>query len=326
LDKVSKNQELREMFVQAFADARAGGKPDWRNMNLSVLKNRLLQRSERRFQETDYGGKTIKELVERFPDLLKIDEDNNHSVSILIELGDNELAKDEDQITEIDENGGEFDEEAERFQAILDKYRTSGDNLGVGEAYALQLTSAKGGDIEKIFVNIITQWASSNPFDAEIDSIKDLLEHIDKFVIDSLALAVVHATLRVTDARQKLPARVGDLNYRVADSLKSLFALRAKTSPAAVMASATAKTKEMNSALEKAVERFCESTTVAAKLPSTDIIKHAHAYAPYALLGERQTLRDVEVLLGTLFRKFCESCEKYEAEQIPRRAKDLTGC
>ena len=31
----------------------------------------------------------------------------------------------------------------------------------------------------------------------------------------------------------------------------------------------------------------------------------------------------MEVLLGTLFRKFCESCEKYEGEQIPMRARDL---
>ena len=82
-------------------------------------------------------------------------------------------------------------------------------------------------------------------------------------------------------------------------------------------------TKELQSALEKSIERFCQSTPVTAKLPSTDVIKQAHAYRPYALLGERQTLRDVEVLLGTLFRKFCESCEKHEAEQIPRRVRDL---
>ncbi len=311
------------MFVQAFADARAGGKLDWQNMNLSVLKNRLLQQSERSFRETDYGGKTVKELVERFPDLLKIDAENNQSVSILIELGNNKLAQ-EEQTTEIDDSVGELDEEAVRFQTILDQYRTSGDNLGVGEAYALQLSSATDGEIEKIFVNIVTQWASSNPFDAEVNTIEELLKHIDRFVIDSLALAIIHATLRAEDTRRKLPARVGDLNYRVVDALRSLFTLQAKISPAAAMLSATARTKELSSALEKAVERFCQSTAVAAKLPSMDIIKHAHAYAPYALLGERQTLRDVEVLLGTLFRKFCESCEKYEAEQIPRRAKDLS--
>ena len=266
----------------------------------------------------------MMELVERFPDLLKIDEGKKYSVSILIELDNSELAKEEDQTTEINDNSGELDEEAVRFQTILDQYRTSGDNLGVGEAYALQMSSVKGDDIERTFVNVVTQWASSNPFGAELNSIEDLLEHIDKFVIDSLALAIVHATLRAEEARRELPARVRDLNYRVADTLRLLFGLRAKTSPAVVMHSATARTKEMSSALEKAVERFCQSTTVAAKLPSTDIIKHAHAYAPYALLGERQTLRDVEILLGTLFRKFCESCEKYEAEQIPRRAKDLS--
>ena len=72
-----------------------------------------------------------------------------------------------------------------------------------------------------------------------------------------------------------------------------------------------------------AVERFCKTTVVAARLPSIDVVKRAHAYSHHALVGEQWILRDVEVLLGTLFRKFCESCEKYEGEQIPMRARDL---
>ena len=170
--------------------------------------------------------------------------------------------------------------------------------------------------------NLVKQYPPATHQFLEVP-IRDLQEHADKFVIDLLALAVVHATLRTADAGRELPATVGDINYRVAEPLRSLFGLPAKISPAATMRAATAKTKELSSALEKSVESFCQSTAVAAKLPSTDIIKNAHAYASCALLGERQTLRDVEVLLGTLFRKFCESCEKYEAERIPMRARDL---
>ena len=279
LSKQKKNEELRELFVQAFADAKAKGKPGWRKMNLSVLKNRLLQRSDRRFREAEYGGTTMRELVDRFPDLLAIGEEREPSVSILVEMTDEELTEGKGHTTDDGGDAGGAEDEAAGFQAILDRYRTSGDNLGVGEAYASQLSSVDDDDVERTFVNIVTQWASSSPVHAEINTIGDLLEHVDKFVIDLLALAVVHATLRTADTGRELPARMGDVNYRVAEPLQSLFNLPAKSRPAATMRAATAKTKELSSALEKAVDSFCHSTAVAAKLPSTDIIKHAHAYA-----------------------------------------------
>ena len=317
-------QELRALFIQAFVDAKAKGKPGWRKMNLSVLKNRLLQRSMKNFKESDYGGSTMRELAELFPDLLVIGNEREPSVSILVEVDDTNLTNGGDYNTYDAVDTGAPRDETTGFQAILDQYRKSGDNLGIGEAYASQLSSVGDDDVESTFVNIVVQWASPGPVDAEINTIGELLEHVDSFVVDLLALAVVQATLRTLDARRELPARIGDLNFRVAEPLRSLLNLTAKTRPAATMSAARAKTEELRSVLEKAVESFCQSTAVTAKLPSMDIIKYAHAYKPYALHEERQTLRDVEVLLGPLFRKFCESCEKYEAEQIPRRARDLS--
>ena len=293
-------------------------------MDLSVLKNRLLQRTDRRFQECEYGAKTMLELVERHPDVLALRGASRPSVSLLVDVVDGKLT---DLPRESREDGGRNadvqEHHAIEFQAVLDRYRTKGDNLGVGEAYASQLPSVDDTNVERTFVSIVSHWASSNPVDHETNTIGDLLENMDKFVNDLLALAVVHATLRTKDAGRTLPAMVGDLNYRVAGTLQSLFGLPVKMRPAATMRAATAKTKELLSELVKAVESFCQSRAVAAKQPSTDIIKLAHAYAPYALLGERQILRDLEALLGTLFRKFCESCEKHEAEKIPRRARDL---
>ena len=196
---------MRDLFVRAFADAKAKGKPGWRKMHLSVMKNRLLQRSERRFRESDYGGTTMLELVERFPDLLAVGEEREPSVSILVEMTDEELTEGKGHTTEDGEDAGGPEDEAAAFQAILDRYRTRGDNLGVGEAYASQLSSVNDDDVERTFVNIVTQWASSNPVHAEINTIGDLLEHVDNFVIELLALAVVHATLRMTDAGRELP-------------------------------------------------------------------------------------------------------------------------
>ena len=324
MSKNDKQRELRELVIQAFSDAKTKGKPDWRTMALSVLKNRLLQRTNRGFREADYGVSTLRQLVELLPDLLVLETGFPPSVSILVDVEDGRLAGPKNGPRKpVGQDGPESEEEAVRFQELLDRYRSIGDNLGVGEAYASQLPSVDAADVERTFVNIVSLWASSNPVDAEIDTIRDLVQNIDKFVPDLLALAVVHATLRTQSAGRELPSKLGDVNFRVADSLRSLLELSPKASPAATMHAATAKTKELHSALEKSVLRFCQSTPVAAKLPSTDVIKQAHAYKPYALLGERQTLRDVEVLLGTLFRKFCESCEKHEAEQIPLRVRDL---
>ena len=120
---------------------------------------------------------------------------------------------------------GPEDAAAAGFQEILDRYRTNGDNPGVGEAYASQLSTVEEADVERTFVNIVSRWASSSPVDVEINSIGDLLDNVDKFVNDLLALAVVHATLRMEEAERELPTRVGDVNYRIAESLRSLFGL-----------------------------------------------------------------------------------------------------
>ena len=317
-------QKLRGLIAQAFADAKAKGKSRWQTMDLSVLKNRILQRTDRQFHEADYGAQSMLELVQRFPEFLAVSQGRIPSVSILTDRVDvnTKRGKQGEGHTEGEQQRREGDELG-GFQATLDRYRNNGDNLGVGEAYASQLPAVDEEDVEMTFVSMVSRWASSNPVDAEIRSVGDLLDNIDKFVLDLLALAVVHATLRMEEAGRELPKRVGDLNYRIATPLRSLFDVPAKTSPVATMRAATAKTREMQSALGTSVESFCQSPVIAAKLPSTDVIKSAHAYKPYALLGERQTLRDVEVLLGTLFRKFCESCERYEAQRIPRRARDL---
>ena len=320
-----KENELRALIVRAFAEARAKDKADWRTMMLGVLKNRLLQSTGRGFRETDYGAKTMRELVEMVPDLLALGEGSQPSVSIRADV-EAEVADDGNEAS--DNASGAQTAEAEQdegigFQAVLDRYRTNGDNLGVGEAYATQLSSVDDADVEWTFANIVSRWASSGPVDVEINGIGDLVANVDKFVDETLATAVVHATARLEGAGLRPPAGTGDLTFRVAASLRSQHQLSAKTKPEAAMRTAIARTNERHRALENAVERFCKTTVVAARLLSIDVVKRAHAYGDYALAGEQWILRDVEVLLGTLFRKFCESCEKYEGEQIPMRARDL---
>ena len=78
-----KKRQFRGLVLQAFADAWAKGKEDWRTMQLSVLKNRLLQRTERRFREADYGADSLAELVRRLPDDLAIAKGRFPAVRLL---------------------------------------------------------------------------------------------------------------------------------------------------------------------------------------------------------------------------------------------------
>ena len=123
-----KENELRALIVRAFTEAKVKGKAGWRTMMLGVLKNRLLQSTGRGFRETDYGAKTMRELVEMVPDLLALGEGSQPSVSIRADVA----ADVADEGNEASDNAsGVQAAEAEQdevigFQAVLDRYRTNG--------------------------------------------------------------------------------------------------------------------------------------------------------------------------------------------------------
>ena len=68
--RVAKEHEIRALIVQAFTEAKAKGKPDWRTMQLGLLNKRLLGSAGRTFREFDYGVNTMRQLVVRVPDHL----------------------------------------------------------------------------------------------------------------------------------------------------------------------------------------------------------------------------------------------------------------
>ena len=68
------DNRARNLIMQAFEIAHRSGRPDWRTMTVAVLKNRLLNLTERSFRERDYGARTITEFVRRYPDLLLLDD------------------------------------------------------------------------------------------------------------------------------------------------------------------------------------------------------------------------------------------------------------
>lgn len=63
----------RTLVLAAFTEARSSGRPNWNVMTTAVLKNRILDATDRTFKERDYGVSTILEFVHLFPDLLSVD-------------------------------------------------------------------------------------------------------------------------------------------------------------------------------------------------------------------------------------------------------------
>ena len=67
------SDELRRLFVEAYRLAERQGKPDWREMNMGVLKNRLIYLTGGDFNERTHGKEKFGDLVADFPDLLRVD-------------------------------------------------------------------------------------------------------------------------------------------------------------------------------------------------------------------------------------------------------------
>jgi hypothetical protein len=68
------HEELPALIERAFELARERKPQQWRTMTLAVLKNRLLQLTDRSFRETDYGVRTMRELAGSLPELLAVDD------------------------------------------------------------------------------------------------------------------------------------------------------------------------------------------------------------------------------------------------------------
>ena len=64
----------RQLIARAYEDARLAGKPDWRFMTSAVLKNRLLDLTDREFAEGRYGASNFMGFISRYPEMLRIDD------------------------------------------------------------------------------------------------------------------------------------------------------------------------------------------------------------------------------------------------------------
>ena len=75
--------DSRTLIKKAFDKARESGRPDWHRMSVAVLKNRLLDLTDRTFREADYGVSSFREFVTQHDDVLELDESTTPPVAAL---------------------------------------------------------------------------------------------------------------------------------------------------------------------------------------------------------------------------------------------------
>lgn len=77
--------DLVGLIWEAFEQARSSGRSDWNVMTVAVLKNRLLDITQRQFKESDYSARSMSDLVRKMSDMLELDESTRPPKVILRE-------------------------------------------------------------------------------------------------------------------------------------------------------------------------------------------------------------------------------------------------
>lgn len=222
----------------------------------------------------------------------------------------------------------DFAEDPELFAELIEdevtKCRNTGDLLGAGEWLASELAYVDEDHLEGLFCKIVALWAS--PFELKVlpSSMDELISKIDEFVLEELSVAFVAATAVLLRSQQKqfLPRVIKDLAFRLQQPISGIFRVTPRR-PEDLCKAAAAKLEAVRSEFFSAIESFLNTSCVTAKIASIHLIKKNHQLRKLSLTEERPILGEIDVLLGSNFRKFCESCERQETEKVIKRIPDL---
>lgn len=216
------------------------------------------------------------------------------------------------------------DELVELVEAEAVRCRDSGDLLGAGEWLVSELPYVGDQDASRLFAQAIALWASPLELRVLPVGMADLISKVDEFVKEELTTAFVTAVSRFRRQRPSslLPEKSRDLAFRLSDWISKIFRVQARR-PEDLCIAAAAQLENTKAELLASVDSFLGTGCANAKVASVEVVKHAHRVRELALAEERPSLGEVDILLGPLFRKFCESCERSDVEGILGRVTDI---
>jgi hypothetical protein len=304
--------DVRDLIERAFVATRPKRGEHWRRMTLGELKARMLELSRQTFKESHYGASSFKAFVEKMSDVLALDL----SAAVPIaELKQQQIKNPPSSSAAEPPLAPEA-----RAENKLDHYRSKGDRLAVGEIVA---DAFDKNTKDMALAIVISSWASTSANCPELRATRDIATHVDQFLPSNLASAIVHTAVRLRRTRLDPPSGFTDLAYKMSKDIETVFGVSGRGGSSDALKAAATKLEDTTSLLQQSVGAFKRSTAVTAKQPSIEVVRQAHRYYDFALPGEKQLIREVDVLLGPVFRKFCEACERHEVVTVPKRAAEL---
>lgn len=197
-----------------------------------------------------------------------------------------------------------------------------GDAFSVGELLARQLSIADQDALDSLIAKVACAWASTKEMSLDVESLRHLTDRIETFSPQSLATAFINALNRVDDLNDELPDSVKGFAYKLRADIRAVYGVE-KDSPMDTCHAALVKLNESVSAVKSAVARFQRTTPATAKAASIDVLKYVHRLQPIVVPAERQFLRDLEMMIGPAFRKFCEAYEQGDDIEVIKRAPEM---
>jgi len=214
------------------------------------------------------------------------------------------------------------EEEAADDQLVSER-KNAGDTIGVGEALAKKFSYVGQSRLDAVLANVVATWASPVRLAPEFESTYELGAQSHEFVSEYLSLAFVHAYARLRSVNRSLPAAANDLVFRLADSIASAFTIGQRLAPVPLATHAVVRLESELAALRGALTAFQTTNALTAKSASIEVVRAARNLSKFTLPNERPILANIDRLLGPVFRKFCESCDRHDDADVIRRVPEI---
>lgn len=184
--------------------------------------------------------------------------------------------------------------------------------------------AASLADAGEELAKVVAAWASPIGVTKDAATLTDLNDRVNEFAGEHIAAAVVHVLARLQRARIGAPPALLDLAFRLNGPIAAIYAVDSRVRRDHLCRQAAARLEAVQAGLVSAAHSFLKTGLAGAKSASIEVVRNAHALLPLALPGERPLLREIDVMLGSAFRKFCEAYERHDSLDVLRRAGDIT--
>jgi hypothetical protein len=193
---------------------------------------------------------------------------------------------------------------------------SSGDLLGAGEWYVSRLLDySSQHEAGPILAKVIALWASPVELNFAPADLKDLSSNLHQFNPSEVVTAVAGLLARRSRGVERHSALLKDLVFRISEVAEQIFGIkRDRPFDVLMQAAALIRTKVDESA--EALRIFNNSKGISARESAIEVIKRNRQLKPFLLLRERPVLSEVEMLLGSAFRSFCQAYERGESEKV----------